>query len=193
MGVAFFRVPAKQDMSGLHVFFLLDCSDPVVGVINSTVDAVNAMLPELRKVTAHYSKMHMKARVLCFSSGASFSAPQAVDIDKFRVTNIFPGGSKCELGKAFDMLYDQLKQITPESGGQPPFLVLISNGHPTDNYKASLERLRELQSFRCARRMAFAIGPNPSRRMLEEFTGLEINVRDIDNLDAIPRAFAPAP
>ena len=125
-----------------------------------------------------------------FSTGAYFVSPAAMDIDRFKVSNIFAGGA-CDMGKAFDTLYDQIKYITSEGGGVPPVLVLISNGRPTDDYKNSLAKLKTLKSFQQAIRWSYAIGPNPDKQMLLEFAGLQSNVRELNNMDAIPRAFEP--
>ena len=183
-------ISALNANSGLQVFFLVDCSDGVAGEINKVVEAINSIVPALQKANSLYPRMKMKARVMRFSTGAYFVSPAAMDIDRFKVSNIFAGGA-CDMGKAFDTLYEQIKYITSEGGGVPPVLVLISNGRPTDDYKKSLANLKTLKSFKQAIRWSYAIGPNPDKQMLLEFTGLESNIRELSNMDAIPRAFEP--
>ncbi|MGM9991763.1 MAG: VWA domain-containing protein [Candidatus Bruticola sp.] len=176
--------------NGLHIFFLIDCSDNAASEINKVVEAVNSIVPDLQKANSLYPKMRMKARAMRFSTGAYFVSPAAMDIDRFKLSNVFGGGA-CEMGKAFETLYEQIKLITPEAGGIPPVLVLISNGRPTDDYQKSLTALKSLNSFKKAIRWSFAVGSNPDKQMLLEFTGLQSNVRDLSSIGAIPRAFEP--
>ncbi len=53
----------------------------------------------------------------------------------------------------------------------PPVIVLLSDGQPTDNYKASLEKLLKLPWGKKAVRIAISIGQDADDDVLQEFTG----------------------
>ncbi|MBQ7530016.1 VWA domain-containing protein [bacterium] len=169
---------------GLQVIFMVDCSDAMNSHMNEITDAINSVVPDLQEKNKKYPKMNMSARILRFSSGVSFVSPTSIGIDRFRAGMLFAGGN-CELGKAFDAICDQLKNLTKEN--IPPILVLISDGHPTDDYKKSLSVLRSLPIYKVCIRLAFAVTDQADRSVLTEFATVPEDVKDIKEIKVLPR------
>ena len=183
MGMSFTNID-----KGLAVYFLVDCSESVGIDVNKAVNAINSIVPDLQKVNQDYKKMDMKVRIIRFSDGASFASPASIPIDRFKANSLFASGS-CELGKALELLYTKLNAPSVPEGVTPPVLVLISNGHPTDDYKKPLAALKALPMYKFAMRFGFAVGSNPDKDMLLEFVGLPTNVFGLDKIRTIPAAF----
>jgi uncharacterized protein YegL len=62
--------------------------------------------------------------------------------------------------------------------------VLISDGHPTDDFKSGLRRLQDSPWGRKAVRQAVAIGKDADRNILKEFIGdPEFKVIEADNVE----------
>ena len=76
-----------------------------------------------------------------------------------------------DLGKALCEVADQLAVDKMPSRALPPVLVLISDGQPTDDYKAGLKRLLAQPWGKKAVRIAIAIGGDADPDCLQEFIG----------------------
>ena len=50
-------------VSGLQIFFLIDCSDGVAGEINKVVEAINSIVPALHRHHCHHRYcLHLQVR-----------------------------------------------------------------------------------------------------------------------------------
>ena len=171
---------------GLNLFFLIDCSDETGRRIDEVIDAVKSVIPSLQEYNKRYSKMNMSVRVLRISSGASFTNPAAVHINNFRAGRLFPGGG-FDFGKGLDIIYQQLQGMGKES--VPPVMVLVSNGHPSDDYKAALAKLKTLPIYKATIRLAFALDDKADKKVLREFACTDTDVRDFKRFTDFPRLF----
>lgn len=70
-----------------------------------------------------------------------------------------------------------------------PVIVLATDGEPTDNWKASLDELKNHSRVGNALRLALAIGSNANTQMLEEFVSSEYPVLRADEPDKIKTFF----
>ena len=163
---------------------MVDCSEAMASHMNEITDAINSVVPDLQEKNKKYPKMNMSARILRFSSGVSYVSPTSIGIDRFKAGMLFAGGN-CELGKAFEAVYNHLKNFTKES--VPPILVLISDGHPTDDYKKSLLALKSLPIYKVCIRLAFAVTEQADRSVLTEFATVPQDVRPLREIKALPR------
>ena len=75
------------------------------------------------------------------------------------------------MGKAFLMVAEQLKMPPMEQRGLPPVLVLISDGHPTDDANKGLKAIMDSPWGRRAVRLAIGIGADVDNDMLRRFIG----------------------
>ena len=74
------------------------------------------------------------------------------------------------MGKAFELLADQLKIPPMPDRALPPVLVLLSDGQPTDDYKKGLSTLLSVPWAKKAVKVAISIGDGAILDMLAEFT-----------------------
>jgi uncharacterized protein YegL len=74
-----------------------------------------------------------------------------------------------DLGAAMRLVAAELTVPPMSDRALPPVLVLISDGHPTDDYQRALEELLALPWGRRALRLAIAIGRDADREVLEQF------------------------
>lgn len=66
-----------------------------------------------------------------------------------------------------------------------PFIILLSDSRPTDDFDAGLEALKGCRIFRKAVRIAIAIGEDADREALARFTGSRESVMSVHNIDAL--------
>ena len=177
------NISGNQD---LVVYFLVDCSDSMQDELSRIERYINEIVPSLQAVNKSYPRMKMKARVLRFSStSAFFSSQTALNIDNFSARALISNG-QCAVSKAYDQLVQQFKGADPKQGNAtPPVMILISDGHFTDDYQQSLKALKALPMYRLGIRMAFTPGQNINRQALLDFTGLEENIRPLNKFEAM--------
>lgn len=69
----------------------------------------------------------------------------------------------------------------------PPVIVLLSDGQPTDDYKKSLDKLKEMPWFRKAVKIAISIGQDADDDVLIEFAGNRELVLQANNATALAK------
>ena len=75
------------------------------------------------------------------------------------------------MGQAIDLVCDALEINNMPERGLPPVLVLISDGQPTDNFDAPLERLVRMPWGAKSVRVGIAIGDDADTDVLQRFMG----------------------
>ena len=109
-------------------------------------------------------------RALKFSSGASWHVASAVQVDQFRWDDLEANGVT-DMGKALQLVAEQLDPSIMPQRALPPVLVLISDGHPTDDVSAGLRALMDQPWGKKAVRIAIAIGDDAEKNVLQRFIG----------------------
>jgi uncharacterized protein YegL len=141
--------------------------------ISAVNHAIQETIPEMRDAAGNNPNAQLLVRTLKFSSGASWVTPDPVNIseDVNYAWDDLNAGGVTDLGRAFDMLAEQLTIPPMSDRALPPVMVLLSDGQPTDDYKSALGRLLGLPWGRKSVRIAISIGQDSDEEMLYEFTG----------------------
>ncbi|MBM3436288.1 MAG: VWA domain-containing protein [Bacteroidetes bacterium] len=169
----------------LYFFWIADCSGSMTGEkIASLNYAIKSIIPSMQKAAENNPNAKLFIRALKFSSGAQWITSDPVEINNYDWEDLSANGVT-DMGKAFDLLADQLKMPPMPERALPPVLVLLSDGQPTDDYKDSLANLLSLPWGKKAVKVAVSIGDDALLDMLSEFTQnkeLVLNAKNSNDL-----------
>lgn len=169
----------------LHFFWVVDCSGSMYGEkIGAVNHAIQSTIPDMVEAANDNPNAQLLIRTLKFDSGATWVTANPVPIEDFAWDDLSAGGVT-DLGKAFELLAAQLTIPPMTDRALPPVIVLLSDGQPTDNYKASLEKLLKLPWGKKAVRIAISIGQDADDDVLQEFTGNRELVLQANNPQAL--------
>lgn len=169
----------------LHFFWVVDCSGSMYGEKMGTVNhAIQSTVPEMVDAARNNPNARLLVRTLTFSTGADWVNTDPVEIEAFTWEDLTAEGVT-DLGKAFELLADQLTIPPMTDRALPPVIVLLSDGCPTDDYRPALERLLALPWGKKAVRIAISIGRDADNDVLEEFTGNRELVLQANNPQAL--------
>lgn len=163
------EIPRKT----MALFFLIDTSGSMSGSnIGQVNDAMREVLPDLKEISDTNADAKIKIAVLCFASGCEWLTPVPEDLDKYKWTNLVADGVT-DLGEAcleLDSKLDRNAFLQDAVGNYAPVIILISDGEPTDNFKAGIQKLRENKWFNAAIKIALGV-EGADLSVLKEFTG----------------------
>ncbi len=166
------RPGARLARRPLHLVFLLDCSGSMAaeGKMQALNVAVRETLPHLASVVESAPHADLLVRAIGFSSGAWWhietpTPPEAIEWEDLR------SGGHTELGEALDLLSTVLTVPPMEARSFPPAIVLISDGMPTDDFSAALDRFTATTWGSRSVRMAVGIGRDADHATLVAFIG----------------------
>lgn len=170
----------------LNFFWVVDCSGSMLSdnKMQQVNYAIQSTIPDMRDAAANNTNAQLLIQAMKFSTGASWITSQPVKIEDYTWTDLNAGGVT-ELGKAYELLYGQLTIPPMSDRALPPVIVLLSDGQPTESYKAQLDKLLNLPWGKKSVRIAIAIGKDADRDVLEEFTGNRELVLDANNPQAL--------
>lgn len=156
----------------LHFFILADCSGSMEadGKMQALNNAIREMLPHLRDVASQNPHASVLVRCIAFSTGARWHIEEPTPVESIEWNDLGTGGYT-DLGAALDLLAPHLVAPLMEERSLPPAILLISDGMPTDEYKAALGRFLDEPSGRTAVRMAVGIGRDADMEVLDRFVG----------------------
>jgi len=156
----------------LHFIWLVDCSGSmgVGGKIEALNNAIDESIPAMRSAADENPNAQILVRVIRFSSGAQWHIPQPTPIESFQWQTLTAEGVT-DLGEALSEVADQLSVDKMPSRALPPVLVLLSDGQPTDDYRAGLQELMAQPWGKKSVRIAIAIGQDADQDCLQEFIG----------------------
>ncbi|MGM0369183.1 MAG: vWA domain-containing protein [Bacillota bacterium] len=154
----------------LHFVWLTDCSGSmsVKGKIQSLNNAISEAIPEMKKVAEENPNAEILIRALKFSGGAQWHIKDPIQVDDFMWNDLEAGGVT-DLGQALSMLSEELEASRMPDQGLPPVLVLVSDGQPTDDFEAGLDKLLSLPWGQKAVKIAIAIGDDADIDVLNKF------------------------
>jgi uncharacterized protein YegL len=169
----------------LNFFWVVDCSGSMTGEKIAKVNyAIQSTIPDMQQAAADNTNAQLLIQAMKFSTGATWMTSQPIKVEDYTWTDLTAGGVT-ELGRAFDLLAGQLTIPPMSERALPPVIVLLSDGQPTDQYKASLDKLLNLPWGKKAVRIAIAIGNDADRDVLIEFTGNRELVLEANNPQAL--------
>jgi uncharacterized protein YegL len=156
----------------LHFIWIADCSGSMNtgGKIQSLNAAAQEALPQMREVAHDNPNAQVLVRVITFATGAQWSVPDPVPVDRFTWPNLRPGGLT-DLGEALSMVARVLTVPPMSTRSLQPVLVLASDGQPTDDFGAGLNDLLSQPWGAKAIRVAIAIGRDANYEVLQQFIG----------------------
>lgn len=163
------RPGGEMSSRPLHFIWITDCSGSMSGEkIESLNYAIKNAIPSMREVASENPNAKVLVRAIKFSDGAEWHIDDATAVDKFEWKNLQAGGLT-DLGVALSMVADKLKIPPMSERALPPVLVLLSDGQPTDDYKAGLSKLLSLPWGKKAVKIAIAIGEDADMDVLQNF------------------------
>jgi uncharacterized protein YegL len=155
----------------LHFFWLVDCSGSMAGdKIQRLNFAIREAIPEMQKVAGENPNAQVFVRALTFANGAKWHIGQPTLVSAFKWQDMQAGGVT-DMGRALRTVADALSVEQMPPRGLPPVLVLISDGHPTDDFNAGLRALMDQPWGKKAVRIAIAIGDDADHDVLQKFIG----------------------
>lgn len=171
----------------LHFIWIADCSGSMGhgGKIQSLNTAIREALPHMQQVASENPNAEVMLRAVKFSSGASWQMARPVPVDQFRWEDLEADGVT-DMGKALQLVADQLDPNVMPQRALPPVLVLVSDGKPTDDFSAGLRALMDQPWGKKAVRIAIAIGDDADRSVLQRFIGHpELEPLQANNADSL--------
>ncbi|MYW05336.1 tellurium resistance protein [Streptomyces sp. SID3343] len=173
----------------LHFFFLLDCSSSMQGEKIASLNwAVRESIPDMRHAAEENPAASLLVRVLTFSHGATWHLPRPTPVENFSWTDVKTSGAT-DMGAAFRLAAAELAMPPMTERALPPVLALLSDGGPTDDWRAGLAQLDATPWGKRALRVAIAIGQDADRAMLRTFLGNpEAPLLDVNDAEQLASA-----
>jgi len=159
------------------LFFVLDTSGSMegkkIGVVNQAIDEI---IPEIRKISAENADAQIKIAVLQFSAGTEWltkNGPE--DAEKFVWRSLTASGTT-DMGEACKQLAKKLSTkegafMREATGSYAPAIFIMSDGDPTDDFESGLAVLKENNWYKAAVKVAIAIGEDANKEVLAKFVG----------------------
>jgi uncharacterized protein YegL len=129
--------PGQLASRPLHFIWICDVSGSMShkAKISSLNTAIREAIPLMQQEADGNPNAEVLVRVIKFASGAQWHIAEPTPIQDFRWTDLTADGVT-DMGKALTMVADQLKTPPMNDRALPPVLVLISDGHPTDDFNS---------------------------------------------------------
>ncbi len=164
-----------SDKCIVPVIFVLDTSGSMSGErIEAVKNGISTILKQWKNNNiSQSSDVTYKTTILGFSSGIKWYSNNLVLPEQLNLQEIIAGGVT-DLGCALNELNNNLSREQLLSGLQTycaPIICFITDGVPTDEYKAALSNLKLNAWFKHAIKVAFGIGSDVDASILQELTG----------------------
>jgi uncharacterized protein YegL len=155
----------------VHFIWLLDCSYSMQGEkIGQLNYAIREAIPEMRSVAQDNPAAQLLLRTMTFSTTARWHHQDPVAVEQFTWQDVQVDGMT-NLGEALALVARELDTPPMPQRALKPVLALVSDGVPTDDWKAGLRAVDATPWGRKAVRVAIAIGADADRSVLQEFLG----------------------
>lgn len=161
----------------LVIFFLIDTSGSMRGTKMGELNTVmEELIPEIRQVGE--ADTDVKLAVLTFSTDVKWMYSKPVSIEDFEWTRLEADGVT-SMGKAFEELSLRMSRngfLNSPSLSFAPVIFLMTDGYPSDDYKAGLKALESNSWYKFGLKAALGIGSEANDDVLAEFTGTKDTV-----------------
>ena len=172
----------------MTLFFLVDTSGSMYGEkIGSLNEAVRETIPDLNDLSVSNPDAAIKIAALQFDSDVKWLYPQPIEAEKLQWNDLQADGLTA-LGGALDELNSKLSKsqfMQEAAGSYAPVIILLSDGGPTDDFDAALERIKKNNWFKHAIKVAIAIGNDADKNVLAQFAGTSEAVFEVHNKAAL--------
>ncbi|MEG0483011.1 MAG: TerY-C metal binding domain-containing protein [Acinetobacter sp.] len=168
-------------MRRLPVFFVLDCSESMVGQpLESVQEGVEFILSNLRKDP--YALETVYVSVIAYAGIVRTLVP-LTELFAFKNFNL-PLGGGTHLGKALDHLGQEIdryvmKTTSEVKGDWKPMVYLFTDGRPTDEYEQAIERWNAKYANK-ATVVAIGLGADVDFSVLSKLTENTISIDQIN-------------
>ena len=144
----------------LNFYYLLDTSGSMSmnGRIQALNQSVRQSIPGMSEAASSQPNAKLKVHAIEFSTSARWHTYPGIDVDTFSWQDLQANGAT-SMGKAIELLCEDLENNMP-TRSLPPVIVLVSDGHPTDNYDSALKRLMSSPWGAKSVRIAIGMGPD---------------------------------
>lgn len=170
-------------MRRLPVYFLIDVSESMVGEpVKQVENGMRQIIQELR--TDPYALETAFVSIIAFAGKAQCLSP-LTELYKF-YPPIFPVGGGTSLGEALNFLMDDMernlvKTTAEMKGDWKPIIFLFTDGTPTDDPSAAIERWNQKFS-RKANIVAISVGNNANTQLLGKISDNVFRLNDTDEM-----------
>lgn len=167
-------------MRRLPVYLLLDTSGSMSGEpIEAVKNGVQLLVSTLRQDPYALETAYLS--VISFDSAARQLVP-LTELSNFQTPDLVATGTTA-LGDALSVLADcidkEVAKSTPEAKGDwKPLVFLMTDGMPTDNWQAGLNRLRQV---RTGVMIACAAGPSVETTILKQISEVVVQLDSADS------------
>jgi len=156
----------------LVIFFLIDTSGSMKGKKMGELNTVmEELIPEIRKVGE--ADTEVKVAVLTFSTDVRWMYSNPIPIEEFEWARLRASGVT-SLGAALKELNARMSRngfLNSPSLSFAPVIFLMTDGYPSDDYKAGLKELQANSWYKFGLKAALGIGSEANDNVLAEFTG----------------------
>lgn len=158
-------------MRRLPIFFVLDCSESMIGEnLKKLNDGLQMIISDLKRDPHALETVYIS--VIAFAGVAKTIAP-LVEVVSFYPPRL-PLGGGTNLGGALDELASQIdrnviKTTADRKGDWKPIVYLLTDGRPTDDYTAAVKRWKE-QHAKKANLIAIGLGLSADLNILRQLT-----------------------
>lgn len=154
----------------VHFIWLLDCSGSMSlnGKIAELNFAIREAVPEMQRAADENPAASLLVRAITFSAGAVWHVDEPTPVADFTWQDVHSYGGT-DLGAALRLAADALQTPPMPQRALRPVLALVSDGMPTDDWRAGLRAVDGTPWGRRAVRVAVGIGDDADKSMLKEF------------------------
>jgi uncharacterized protein YegL len=174
---------ATRDM---HFIWMVDGSTSMRGEkIQSLNYAIANALPEMRAASQSNPYARVLVRALRFATDAEWINKEPIPVAEFNWRDIDAEGETA-MGQALGLVAQELGLLRLVGRFLPPVVILVTDGHPTDDFDTGLQQLLAQPMGRAATRLAVAIGSDADLGRLQDFIGNpEIRPLQAGNSDSL--------
>jgi len=140
--------------------------------MQSLNQAIRQSLPAMAEIANDNPEAQLLVRAVRFSDKAEWHIAQPTPVEELQhCWQDLEAYGLTSMGEAMTLVAEALRTPPMEQRALPPVLVLISDGAPTDDYYAGLQKLFDEPWARKAVRLAIAIGHDAAVDELQKFIG----------------------
>jgi uncharacterized protein YegL len=174
----------KPKARGLIFFFIADVSSSMHEKIKELNEVMGQIIRYLREAKRQYEGLEFMVSVLEVASSSFWMDKGLTPLNEFHLSEMISIG-KSQMGTAFDLLNKELSKPVPEeSAMEYTYILLLTDGNPTDDYKPSLDNLLKNQWFLKSFRQSISYNKGPDMEMLKRFAGGIEHVTIMEGPDA---------